>query len=169
MGLGKTVDRDSPLPHARQRSEGNMVSAVGELCVNLIREHKEVFFLHHFRDSLKILPAHDGASGVVRERKDENLRLFRDMFQELFFRQTELIFRLKLNDMGLSAGQNTAGNIGNITGLRDQHLIAGIQHDAHRKVDGLTAAHRNQCLGNRVIIQRKTPFEVFADLLPELL
>ena len=95
---------------------------------------------------LQILTLHNRSRRIVRERHDQNLRFRRDCRFKLLRCQTKLILFLQLNHNRLSVCHDHARLVGDIGGLRDQNLISGIDHCAHRKVNGLGAAHRHENL-----------------------
>ena len=95
MGFGKAVDRDRPLLHARQRRDRYMgFLSVSQLGIDLITEHEQVMLFYNLCDRLKILSTHNRAGRIVRERKHQKLRLWRDRSFKFLSRQAEFILRL---------------------------------------------------------------------------
>ena len=165
VGLGKAIDQHGPLLHLRQSCNGGMVSAVGELRINLIGDHKNVVLDDDFRNGLQILLGHDGSGGVVGEGKHQKLGPVRQLLQKLLRCQPELILLLQLDDHRHAIRQHRAGQVGHVAGLGNQHLIPRIEHSAHGNVNGLASAHRNHDLMIRVIVGPKAAVQIFGNFL----
>ena len=74
-----------------------------------------------------------------------------------------------LDDHAHTVRQHTAGLIGHIAGLGNQHLVARVQHGAEGHVDALAAAYGNQHLPERIIAYVNAALQIAHDFLPQLL
>ena len=146
-----------------------MLFPVGQLRVDLVADDKEILLPHHLGDGLQILLLHNGARRIVREGQNQDLRLGRNLLQKLFPGEPELILCLQLNHHRNSAGQNGARHIGHIAWLRDQHLVARIQHGPQRDVNGLTASDGDHDLTAVIVFHLHPPLHVIADFHLQLL
>ena len=114
-----------------------MIPSIGQLTVYFIGNHEKILFQDHFRNGFQVLPLHDRPGRVVGERQDEHLGFIRNGVAELLRRQTELIFRLQIDEYRNRIRQDGTGFIGNVAWLGNQHLISRIDHRAQSDVNGL--------------------------------
>ena len=128
-----------------------MAAAVCKFAVDLIGDHEQILLLHDLGDLLQILPLHDGPGGVVGEGENQNLGLRRDLLQQFFRSQPEIVLLLQLDDHRRAVCQDGAGHVGDIAGLGNQHLVPRLQHGPQGQIDGLAAAHGHQDLGIGVV------------------
>ena len=124
---------------------------IGQFGVDFIRDHVQVMFQTDLCHLLEILPAHDGAGRIVREREDQNLGLIRDMFLHLCCGKAEFILLLQGDRYRNAVCQSRTGDIGDIARLRDQHFIARIEHGPEGQIDRLRSPHRDKALAGRII------------------
>jgi hypothetical protein len=68
-----------------------------------------------------------------------------------------------------AAGQGGDGLVAHKAGLRDDHLVPGLHQRADAHINGFAAAHRHQDLPHGVVPQAHAPFQIAADLGPQLL
>ncbi len=142
ISLGEAVDNDGSLLHAGKSCDGNVLFApIGQLSVNLVRRDDEVVFFNNRDELLQVRALHDGTRRVVREGHDQNLGLRRNGCFQFFRRQAELILFLELDGDRYAVRHNDTRFVGYVGGLRDQNLIAGVNHGTHRQINGLRAAH----------------------------
>ena len=160
--LGKSVDIYCAVAHPRQgRDRDILFILIGQLGINLIGKHEQVVLDNDIRNRLQILAFHDRSGRIVRKWQDEDLGLVRDSLLQLLRRQTEIVFFLQLNDLRHAACQHRAGQIGHVARLRDQHLIARIDHRPQRNVNGFAAADRHKDLRARIVGQGIFAIQVF--------
>ena len=167
--FGKSVNDDRPLTHPRKTCDGNMLRTVGEFGINLIRNHIQVVLFYKLGDGLKIFPGHDRPRRIVRERHDEHLRLRRHMLFKLFHRQLEFILILQRDDDRNAVRHHSAGQIGHIARLREQHLVPRIQHAAEPDIDRLTPPDCDKRLLLGIIRNADLSLQISADLISQLL
>ena len=74
-----------------------MLLAVGELRIDLVRNHKEVMGEHYLADRLQIRLFHDGARRIIRERDEKHFCPLCDLLLQFLRRQTEPVLRLQRN------------------------------------------------------------------------
>ena len=142
---------------------------VGQLGVNFIRQDDDVGTPQHLGDSLQILPAHDGAGGVVGERHNQQFGPGGDGLAEGLGVEPELIL-LPAGQMDRHAPrQGGDGVIADKAGLGDDDLIAGGDQGADAHVDGLAAAHRHQNLVHGVVVEIHPALQVAGNFHPQLL
>ena len=146
-----------------------MLATVGQLGINFITQHKQILLLNHLRDRLQIGAVHDRARWIVREWKNQHLCFRCDFLQQLLRRQTELILLLQLDNDRRTARQHRPRHIGNVTRLRNQNLIARIEHRAQGDINRLAAADYYHHFCIRIIIKTLTTFQIMADLLAQFL
>ena len=146
-----------------------MVARVAELGINLIRQHVNVFLDNDLGDFLQILLGHNRAGGIVRERQYQNLGLVCDGVPQLPGSQAEFILLLQLDDHRHTVGQHTAGLIGYVAGLGNQHLVARIQHGTEGHINAFAAAYGNQPLPERVVAYMNAALQIAHNLLTQLL
>ena len=93
---------------------------------------------------------HNRTGRIVRERQYQKFCLIGDRIHQLLV-QLNGTHSLLSGSMttGTPSAKTAHGMIGYITWLWDQHFIARIDHDTHRKVDRLTAAYGHQHLVDR--------------------
>ena len=113
------------------------LSGIGQLSVDLIGQDIEIVPDDDVHQLFQILSFHDRAGRVIGERQDQNLGPGSDRCLEFLRCQPELILVFQIDNDGRGIRQHSAGLIGDIGGLRDQHLIAGIDHGAEHQVDSL--------------------------------
>ena len=145
-----------------------MLPSIGQFPVDLIGDHIQILFQDHLRDLLQILSFHHGPRGVVGEGEHKELGFLRYGIPQLLRGQAELVFLLQVDKDRNRVRQNGAGLVGNIAGLRDQHLVARVHHGPQGDVDGFRPSHRDQNLMGGIIFQIKTPLQVTADLRLQL-
>ena len=147
-----------------------MLLLVGKLRVDLIGHDIDVMFQDDLRDGLQILPLHDGPGGVVGEGQHQDLGPVGDVLLQLRGGEPELVLLLQVDDHGLCSGHHGAGLVGHEAGLRDQHLVPGIDHGPEADVDGFGSAHGDQdLLHGMLIADSLLSVQIFRNLLPQLL
>ena len=144
------------------------VKAVGQLGVDFIGQHQNVVLPQDGGNLLHLGGAHHGAGGVVRVGEDDQLGARGDSRPQLVSRQAELILGPGGNVHRHAAGQLGNRLIADKAWLRDDDLIPGLHHRTDGKVDGLTAADRDQNVF-LFIIQLKAALQIAADLAAQLL
>ena len=130
-----------------------MLSAVGELRIDLVRNHKEVMGEHHLADRLQIRLFHDGARRVIRKRDEKHFCPPCDLLLQFLRRQTESVLRLQWNRYRNSPAQLHAGNVGHIGGFNHQHFVSRIHQRTQRQINPLACTHCNKDLIRPVIVQ----------------
>ena len=160
IGLRKAVDVYGTIAHTRELDDTVHLTLVGKLCINLIREDIEVVLLDDRHELLEVLLLHDGTGRVVRERQHEELRLRRDLLEKLLRGQTELVLLFELDRHRHTTRHNGTRGVGNVARLRDEDLIARIQHAAHREVDRLGATDGDHALAQRVVAYTEAAVDI---------
>ena len=140
-----------------------MVRSVRQLRIDLIGEHINILFNADLCNLLQILPPHHTAGRIVRKRHYENLRLICNRRQKLFLRQAELIFLFQFNCHRYAVCQHDTWHIGNVARLRNEHLIARIQHRTKCHINSFAAAYRYKNLMKRIIGYLKSASEILCD------
>ena len=125
-------------------------------------------FNDNFCNLLQLAAVHHCSGRIVGERKYQKLCLRRNFFQKLFRCQTELILFLQLNHNRNTSGQNGAGHIGNVAGLRNQNLISRIQHSPHSNINSLATAYCHYNLLVRIIAYMTASFQIIVNLHPKI-
>ena len=120
-----------------------MLFQIGKLCIDLIAQHIQIVFFNYLCNGLQILPLHHGTGWIVRERKHQKLGLRRNCGLQFLRCQSKLILRLQFNNDRHAVGQHRTRYIGYIAGLRNQHLVTGVQHGTHGNINRLTATDGN--------------------------
>ena len=168
VGLRETVDHNGPFLHPVELRYRSMLSAVGQLRVDLIGDNEQILFLYHLGDRSELLTRHDGTCRIVRERKHEDLRPVGAGVPDLIGCKLEIILLEKLYRNRLSARHQHAGLVRNIARLRQQHLIARIEHDSQGNIDRLAASYGHERLIIESVMQIETALEIIADFLTQL-
>ena len=169
ISLGKTVDQNGPVAHARDLGDGRgVLPRVGQLRIDLIGDDIEVILDDDFRDRLQFLPGHDRTGRIVREGQDQHLGLRRDFCPEILRHQLEAVLLLQFQDHRDAVSEDNAGLVGHIAGLRDDDLVPGIQHGAEGKVDSFGTADRDRDLGIRIVGNAETALQIPRDLRLQL-
>ena len=83
ISLGKTVDKNGSLLHARKTCNGHMLLLIGKLCIDFIGNHKKILFFHNLCNLLQIPFLHNCSRGIVRKRKHQYLCFIRDRILKL--------------------------------------------------------------------------------------
>ena len=129
-----------------------MIALVGQLGIDLIRDHEQILFLDHLCDGFQIRPLHDRTRRVIRERQYQYLGLVRAGIAQFLRGQTEFVLCLQFDDHRFCPGQDRTGLIGYVAGLRDQHFVSRIDHRTQRDIDALGTADRHHDLMVVVIL-----------------
>jgi len=170
VAFGKAVHHDGALCHAGQGGNGNVrPQTVVQLCVNFIRQHHDIGAAQHLGHSLQILPLHHCTGGVVGEGHDDQLGLGGNSSLQRLGTQTELVLLTAGNVHRHAAGQGGDGLIAHKAGLRDDHLVPGLDQRADAHINGLAAAHGHKDLPHGVVAQTHAPLQIPADLGAQLL
>ena len=150
--LGKAIQRDRPLPHARNRRERDVRPAgIRQLGIDFVGNHHNIRAVQRLRKRLHVLRLHHAAGGVVRIWEDDRLGSRRKLRPQHLRRQTEAILRRRLHRHAHAAGEHHAGHIGYIAGIGNQHLIARLNQRAQRKINALARADRDHNLARGII------------------
>ncbi len=170
ISLGETVYNNGSFLHAGQRSNGNMrLSCIGKFAVDLIGKHIEIMLDDDLTNCLQIFFFHDPAGRIVWIRQDQDFGTGCDRGFELFRCQAELIFIFQIDNDRDRICKDSTGLIGDIRRLRDQDLIALVDHSPEHQIDGFRTADRNEYLLVPGIINVLGAFHIIADFLPQLL
>ena len=140
-----------------------MIRFISQFTVNFIRNNEQILFQNHLRNLFQILLFHNRPRGVVGERKHKHLGFVRNGIPKLLCGETEFILSLQVNDDRNGIGQHSAGLVGYVAGLGNEHLIPRIDHGTQGNVNGLRTAYGNQHLIGIVVCKMKTAFQVIAD------
>ena len=166
-GLAEAVDGQRIVPHAGQRGEAHMLTAVGQLGIDLVADHHDLMLADDLRQRFQIGAGHNSAGGVVRVRKDQRLGAGRDGRTHLLGGKTEVRILPRFHAHGSSARENHAGAVADIAGFRHQHLVAGGKHGPQGYVNGFAGAHGDDHLRVRVVRRVIAPLQITADLLTQ--
>lgn len=91
-----------------------------------------------------MLPAHDGAGGIVGKRQYQQFGTRRDGGAKLLGSQAESIFGAGGNGDNLGISQGAHGRIRHKARFRQKNFIAGIDDRTDTDVDGLGAADSDE-------------------------
>ena len=141
---------------------------IGQLAVNLVRQHHNFGSPQHLGDFLQMLAAHHAPRRVVGERQHQHFGPGRDSRPQRGGRQTEPILRPgddRHRHSSRHAGQRL---IADEARLGDQHLVPRIQQGAKSQVDGLAASHRHQDFVLGRICNAAVPLHIGGNRLPQL-
>ena len=123
-----------------------MPALEGELGVNLVGEHQYIVPQHHRDNRLQVLLFHNGPGGVVGVGEDQELGAGGDGRLQGLRGQAEAILRPGDNGDGDAPRQPGDGVVADKAGLRNKHLVSGVQAGPDAQVDGLASPHRHQHL-----------------------
>ena len=169
IAFGKAVHHDGALCHTGQGGNGNVrPQAVVQLCVNFIRQHHDIGAAQHLSHCFQILPLHHCTGGVVGEGHDDQLGLGGNGSLQRLGAKTELVLLTAGNVHRHTAGQGGDGLVAHKAGLRDDHLVPGLDQRADAHINGLAAAHGHKDLPHRVVAQVHAPLQIPADLGAQL-
>ena len=143
--------------------------AIVQLRIDLIRQHHHIGVPQYLGHSFQIFPLHHRAGGVIREGHDHQLGPGGDGRLQGVGAQAELVLLAAGHMDRNAAGQGGDGLVAHEAGLRDDHLIPGLDQGADAHVNGFAAAHRHQDLPYGVVPQAHAPLQIAADLGPQLL
>ena len=129
-----------------------------ELRVDFIGDHNDIGVPDGRGKILHVLPRHYAARGIVGIRENDGLRAGRDVFFHHFAGEFKAILRACRNGHAFAAGKGDAGHVGNVAGVRHEHLIARLDQSAHGKVDALACADRDHNLRIGAISDAETGF-----------
>ena len=137
---------------------------IGQLSIDLIRDHQQIVSLDDRRDGLQVLPPHDCASRIIGIRQDQRLGSIRDARLQQFRRKAEVILCPRLQRHGLSAREGHARRIAHIARIRDQYLLSRFDRGPQRKIDRFAGADRDDDLCLRIVFDIYTVPEIAGDL-----
>ena len=170
VSLGEAVHHDGALGHAGQGGNGNMrPQAVVQLGVDLIGEHHDVGAAQHLSYRFQILALHHRTGGVVGKRHDEQLCLGGDGCFQRIGTQAELVLLTAGHMHRHTAGQGGDGLVAHKAGLRDDDLVPGLHQRADAHINGFAAAHRDEHLVQRVVVQAHAALQILCHLGAQLL
>ena len=142
---------------------------VCESAVDLIREDVKVVFPDDRCNRPEILSCHDRARRIVRIGQHQNFGLRRDCLLECLRREAEFILFRQPDDDRLCIRQDRAWLVRNIRRLRDQDLVAGIDHRPEHEIDRLGSADSDENFLHRIIGKPLVTFQFLRNRFPELL
>ena len=166
--LGEPIDHNGTLPHAGQRGNRAMRLPIGQLGVNLIREHKQVVRLQKRQNLFEVFAGHDSAGRVVRVGEHQHFGAGGEQRREQLGRYFELVLRLCVQRHGNAAHHLNQRRIADKAGLGHDHLVAGVNDGAERHVNRLAAADGDENLGLRLIMQAEAAVEIGGDACAQL-
>lgn len=143
-------------------------AAVGELGVNLVRDDDDVRIPQHVRDRFQVLPAHDGAGRVVGVGQYERLGARGDGRAQGLRREAEFLFKAGHDGPRLRARKGDARRVGDVGGLRDEHLVPGGAQRAQTQVDALARADGDEDFLRRIVFHVAAAPDVLRDQAAEL-
>ena len=149
-----------PLAHSGQRRYRDMPAPVGQLCVDLVGQDKNVGPAKHLGKRLQLLSRHDSAGGIVRIGQDKHLCAGSNCRAELLRSYLEAILLLCFEEHGRSTRHSNDGPVADKAGHRNDNLVALLHTCADGKVDGLTAADGNNYLILGVIADTEPAVEI---------
>ena len=167
--LGKAVYQHRSLLHAREGRDGDVrLAGVGQLRVDLVREHVEIMLDDDGNELFQVFLLHDRAGRVVREGEHEDLALVGDRRFELLRLQAEFVLRLQVDDDRDRVREDRARLIGDVARLGNDDFVALVDHRAEHEVDGLGAADGDQDFFPGIISDALRALDVVRDLGAEL-
>ena len=114
VGLREAAEEDRALLHARDRREADVLDAVDEAVVDLVRDDEEVVALDDVGDRLEAGAVHDGAGGVRRIAEEHRLRLVGDRRFEVAGVELEAVRCGRRHLHELAAGEDDGWHIGDV-------------------------------------------------------
>ena len=167
IGLGKTVDKNRSLLHARQGCNGCMRIFISQFTVNFITDNENIMFDTELCNRLQIFFRHNGACRIVRERQYQNLCLWCNRSFQFFCCQFKFIFFLKRNDHRNSVCHNRTRQIRHITRLRNEHFISGVEHTAKSDIYCLASAYSDKCFMYCIVFYMDLSLKIITDLFSQ--
>src|SRR5262249_36591898 len=133
VGLRDPGDGDGALGHARQRGDGNVLSAVvDDVLVDLVGDGEQVVAEGQIGDLLQLRRREDLAGGVVGAVEDDGPRARGDRLPQPIRVEGER-GRLEGDPDGLGARDDAARAVVLVEGLEDDHLVARIEEGQERR------------------------------------
>ena len=168
VGLGHAVDDDCLVVDrlAEGRDGRVLLAVIDELLVNLIGNHIEPARHGQLGDLAKLIAAEDRARRVARRVDQQHLRALGHKGCQIARLGDIVVLALRLHKHRHAARQADHLRIGNPARRGDDHLVAGVEQRAQRRIDGELRAVGNDNLGRR-IGQRIVAQQLVADRLPQ--
>ena len=116
----------------------------------------------------QVFARHDRTRRIVRITNEQDLRPWCHVLLELGGRDAEFILLLGGHGDGNAASENRAGLIGDITWLRNEHLIPRREKRAHREVERLTDTDCHEDVRRRIVMRFINIGIVASNLLAQL-
>ena len=142
--------------------------SIGELGIDLVGEDHDTGVPQHLGHGLQVLALHDAAGGVVGEGQHQHLGPGGDGRAQLLGGEAEFILRLGLHIDGGAAGHGGQRPVADKGGDGNDDLIPRIDHAAQGQVDGLAAAHGDNDLMGKVVLEMEAAVQIGRNLPAQL-
>ena len=142
--------------------------AVGQLCINLIRDDHDLLFTDDLCQFLHIPALHDAAGGVVGIRKDQRFGAFcHSRANRIGFQCKTGFFTGFHRDRRAARKQNRRA-VAHIARIRNQDFIPGTRQHAYHNINCFRCADRHDNLPVRIVGGSKAVFKIPGDLPSKL-
>ncbi|OPY56027.1 MAG: hypothetical protein A4E51_00591 [Methanosaeta sp. PtaU1.Bin055] len=131
VALGEAVDGDGPLLHPGEGADAEVILAVDDLLVDLVREDQEVVVDGQVPDLLEDRPIEDGSGGVGGGVDQDHLRLGGYGVGE----GDRLELLVHLGPSHSAAGEADAWLVADPGGADEDALVALVEEGLHRRED----------------------------------
>ena len=166
--LGKAVQKDRALRHARQRGDAGVFAVEGEFRIDLVAQHQQVLLPRKRGDFCQLVLGTGAARRIARQVEHQNLgpglpRLFQG-----FGGEGKVVLGVSGHRQCLAMRQADAGMVGHVTGLVIHHLVPRIEKRAEGQVEGLRNADRHDHLVFGTVVHAEGLGHITGDLLAQL-
>ena len=152
VGLGKPVDGDGPLPHARERGQRYMLQAVvHELFVDLVRNHDEIALNAQLGELGQAGRRDHAARGIVGRDDCNRLGPGGDARGDIIRCQGKVKFLRGRDGHYRAAGQTHHVVVGVVARLLQQQLVTGTDKGLNQQVQGFLTTVRHHDLIGRIV------------------
>ena len=166
--LGKAMEKNRALLHARQAGNAGVGAIESELGVNLVGQNQQVFLPAELSDLDQLLPAAGATGGIAGEIQHQHLRAGLPSGAERFRRERKVVLGKRRHRNRSAMGQRDAGMVAHVARLVVHHLVAGVDESAAGQVEGFAHTYRDDDLILRPVARAEMLLDVFRDLLTKL-
>ncbi len=128
-----------------------MLEVVHQSVVNLIRDENQVVLLGEVGDFEQYLAAGHSTCRIIGIGHKDGLRVGRDGCTDACWIDLELVLHASYDLDRNASGHDHLRLIGDKTGGRNDHLVAGVKQCRHREVQGFRDPHGDHHLLHRVV------------------
>ena len=167
-GLGKSMQENGPLLHARQDGYGVMGDpVVGKLAVDLVGDDDEVVFSGKGGDPFEFFQRHDGTGRVGREVKHQDAGPVGDGALQIGCAEHKAFRRSGCHGHRFSSSKRDARSIRDVAGLVVENLVARIQQGSESEIDRFGDAHSHDDLVVRIVGNGEVSLHILGDRASE--